>query len=183
MWFATATFLSLKYRDDIVLPMKRYEIFTVLSPQLTKEEVELVDKDLESALSAENIKVERKEIKIQQPLAYPIKHQRRGSTLWAEVTTESDSADVATIINKKLFGNEKVLRFLAFTRKAPTPQPGESDTVIGELRRQARARSVEPTHTKEPIAAPAPAASDAPPAEKTKVDVEEIDRKIEELLK
>ena len=157
-------------------PMKRYEIFTVLSPQLTKEEVEAVDKDLESALSSEDFKIERREVKIQQPLGYPINHHRRGSTIWTEVTTESEGADVTTLVSKKFFGNDKVLRWVAFARRTPTRQPGESEGVIGELRRQRRVRSAEPSQIQEPVTAPAP-------SEPTKVDVEEIDRKIEELLK
>lgn len=156
--------------------MKRYEIYTILSPRLSKEEVEAMDKELESALAGENFKIERREVKIQQPLAYPINHHRRGSTIWAEVTTEAESADVTTAVGKKFFGNDRILRWVAFARKAPTREAGEGEGVISELRRQRRARMVEPSPVQEPVVAPQP-------IEKSKVDVEEIDRKIEELLK
>lgn len=170
--------------------MQLYEVFIILKPNLGEGEVESFRQELEQKLASDEVVIDNSETKLSQQLSYPINKQTKGHFVRWEVSAPK-SANLAAKINQYLAVNENILRQLVFIRPALKEQEKKPVSVIDQLRRQeqpSRSMSTPIANQKEEqkklIEAPmSKSQSPDQSAEKEKADLEEIDKKIEELLK
>ncbi len=153
-----------------------YEIFTIVRPSLSEEEVasfvEELEKRIEDGTTGASVvgrKVER-----DQTLAYPISKQLRGHFVHLEVHVTSGE-ELSEETSREMQHNEHVLRYLLFRKSPELVRTYSSETsVIDRMRTQQPGTKDTGDHKR----APAPPA----PEEKGEMDVAEVDKKIEELI-
>ena len=153
--------------------MKLYEIFAILNPQLKEEEVNSFVQELEQKLSQEGAEIKKREIKINEQLAYFIKKKNIGHVVKMEILA-SPEKNIAKMVKEHTATNENIFRLLIFNK----PEIEEKkDTIIDQIRKQERRRPAEVTAT-----IPTPAGPENQTKIKEEADITEIDKKIEELL-
>jgi small subunit ribosomal protein S6 len=124
--------------------MRYYQLAYLLSPELKKEEIEKIQKDLTSFFEKEGV-LDKVEEPLKRTLFYPIKKKTEAFLGAIYFYLESE---MIKELEKKLRGEEKILRYLIVSEKAPKR-----------------------IKVKKKIAKP------------KKVELKEIEKKIEEILK
>ena len=124
--------------------IRYYQLAYLLSPELKKEEIEKVQKDLTSFFEKEGV-LDKVEEPLKRTLFYPIKKKTEAFLGAIYFYLESEKMKE---LEKKLKGEEKILRYLIVSEKAPK-----------KIKIEKKIKKPE------------------------KVEIEEIEKKIEEILK
>ena len=124
--------------------IRYYQLAYLLSPELKKEEIEKVQKDLTSFFEKEGV-LDKVEEPLKRTLFYPIKKKTEAFLGAIYFYLESEKMKE---LEKKLKGEEKILRYLIVSEKAPK-----------KIKIEKKVKKPE------------------------KVEIEEIEKKIEEILK
>jgi ribosomal protein S6 len=124
--------------------VRYYQLAYLLSPELKKEEIESIQNDLTSFLEKEGV-LDKVETPLKRTLFYPIK--KKTEAFLGAIYFYLESEKIKDL-EKKLKGEEKILRYLIVTEKAPK-----------KIKIEKKVKKPE------------------------KVELEEIEKKIEELLK
>jgi ribosomal protein S6 len=124
--------------------IRYYQLAYLLSPELKKEEIESIQNDLTSFLEKEGV-LDKVETPLKRTLFYPIK--KKTEAFLGAIYFYLESEKIKDL-EKKLKGEEKILRYLIVTEKAPK-----------KIKIEKKVKKPE------------------------KVELEEIEKKIEELLK
>ncbi len=132
---------------------------------------------LKQEVKAEGVEIKSQETKLNQRLAYPIKRQRAGHFVRLSVET-NEPADLNRHMSDHVRANEKVMRQFVITAEPRVELP-VTESVLGEMRRQERVER-KAGRAETPFRSPV---SSVEPEPKPPADIEEIDKKIEELLK
>lgn len=168
-------------------PMKNYDIFTIVDPRLSEEEVSVFIKNLEQSLGSDNVSFKKSEVRLNQRLSYPIKKQKTGHIIEISVEVD-DSINIAAMIDEEFKINEKVLRKLVVKSQALATEDKKPVSVIDQLRYQQREKKATFAHRQ---ANPQQQMShdrqvstevETEKIEIEKADIKQIDKKIEELL-
>jgi ribosomal protein S6 len=124
--------------------VRYYQLAYLLSPELKKEEIESIQNDLTSFLEKEGV-LDKVETPLKRTLFYPIK--KKTEAFLGAIYFYLESEKIKDL-EKKLKGEEKILRYLIVTEKTPK-----------KIKIEKKVKKPE------------------------KVELEEIEKKIEELLK
>jgi small subunit ribosomal protein S6 len=95
--------------------MRYYQLAYLLSPELKKEEIEKIQKDLTSFFEKEGV-LDKVEEPLKRTLFYPIKKKTEAFLGAIYFYLESE---MIKELEKKLRGEEKILRYLIVSEKAP----------------------------------------------------------------
>ena len=155
--------------------MKLYEIHTILKPNLDETAVNAIISNLGEALAQNGFGISSSSIRPNEYLTYPIKHFKGGHIVNMEISGSEETVWPAET-EMKIRNNENVLRCLVFSKsermlKKAKPFPS-FDQNRGHRMEERPSRTIEPAGAPSPIPVPTPP-----------VNVEEVDRKLEELLK
>lgn len=153
--------------------MKLYEIHTVLKPTLDETAVNGVISNLGEVLAQNGFGISSSSIRPNEYLTYPIKHFKGGHIVNMEISGPEETPWPAET-EMKIRNNENVLRCLVFAKsermlKKAKPFPS-FDQNRGHRTETRPAVGTEPTISPTPLPV-------AP------INVEEVDKKLEELLK
>ena len=155
--------------------MKLYEIHAILKPNLDATSVNNIVADWAETLAKNGFGVSSPQIKPNEYLTYPIKHFKEGHFVNIEISGPEE-ASLPVELENKIKNNESVLRYLIFAKSAAMLKKNKPFPVFDQNRsHRPDRRSATPT---EPALTPRPA-----PLRLAPVDIEEVDRKLEELLK
>lgn len=171
--------------------MKIYELLVILHPKLNETDVEGFVSGLEKSLSNEGASLGSKKMEYGKRLSYPIKHQTTGTFIQAEVSA-SPEVNLMEKINQHLMTNNDVLRKVLVTQTEGARREKKPVSVIDQLRRQEKAspRSRD-LKLDTPISGPSSGVADSQQqtalgteekTEESKTGLEDLDKKIEELL-
>lgn len=168
--------------------MNQYELLYIVSNQFTDAEIEKISKQVaDEVTNAGGTVLSSRPIgKIR--LAYPIKKQRHGTYVLVHFDAESS---VVEVLNRKFGLTEEMLRHTMTTRR-----PGAENDVyeltsyVAPLSEEARRerqkdhgedapRSGKPRHAEEELPPPPPSATSA---QEKSMSMEELDKKLDELL-
>lgn len=141
---------------------KNYEFAYLLSPSLSEEEVLSQAGKLTSLVEESKGMIRKVEEPKKRHLAYPIKKQNSAFFGW---TTFSMAKEFAPALEKKLRGQEQILRYMLVEEEEITTRPFMLRTI------PARPRPLQ-SH---PIPREAPKVDE-------KLDLEALDKKLEEIL-
>jgi ribosomal protein S6 len=95
--------------------MRYYQLAYLLSPELKKEEIEKIQKDLTSFFEKEGV-LDKVEEPLKRTLFYPIKKKTEAFLGAIYFYLESE---MIKKLEEKLKGEEKILRYLIVSEKAP----------------------------------------------------------------
>ncbi|MEA3272387.1 MAG: 30S ribosomal protein S6 [Patescibacteria group bacterium] len=165
--------------------MKPYEFLLILSPQFSDEELPGVLDGIFNAIKKEGGEIKQHKVVGRQPLAYPINHMKHGCYVLAEIEIESLALPK---VNRDLRLMPEILRLdiskdvsegkkFDFQERKVETQPVTSPEV--------GIKPVEVKSTPEPIEEPKPAeetAVDKDKVDKEKISLEDLDKKLEEIL-
>ena len=153
--------------------MKLYELYILLKPTLSEGEVNEFSAKTSEALVRANFNIDSSGIKTGEHIPYIIQHFRQAHVMDLEISA-GDEAVFPPELDQDLSLNENVLKHLVFGRSEKMVlKRAKQAPIIEQLRRERRSAQVSPS---EPlISIPAP--------DTTKPDLEEIDKKLEEILK
>ncbi len=155
--------------------MENYDITVILHPHVGEKDLQSFVQETEAYLSKENLKIENKEIKPSELLAYPIKKQTQGHLVNFSISS-SVKNDILSLMNQYLAPKEGILRRLVISKPDTGKKSSQPTSVIDQLR--ARDKTSEKTRVET-----APVKEKVPEEKKEEADLKEIDEKIEELLK
>lgn len=142
---------------------KKYEFAYLISPAVAEDEVLVVSGKLAKLIEDSQGLIRHQETPSKRRLAYPIKKEQNAYFGWI---TFSASPENMSAIEKKINGAENLLRHMVLEEEEIPPQPLRTFTP-----RPA------PVRANPPAAAP----TDAEKPEE-KLDLEELDKKLEEIL-
>ena len=157
---------------DMLGAMKLYEIHAVLKPSLDETAVNNIISDLGETLAKSGFGISSSATKPNEYLTYPIKHFKTGHIVNVEISGPEENVlpeEAAT----KIRNNENVLRCLTFAKSEQALKKIRAFPSFDQNRSHREERA---SGTTEP--ATSPASTPAPP-----VNIEEVDKKLEELLK
>lgn len=146
----------------MVAETKKYEIAYVLTPSLSDEEALAVSEKLSTLVEESRGAIRHRENPKKHRLSYPIKKQGYGYFGWI---TFDATADAPAVVEKKVKSIEGILRHLIVVGEEVPPQPLRIFTPRSEPSRI----STRPT-------------PESAPASEKKLDLEELDKKLEEIL-
>lgn len=151
-----------------------YELYLAVNPDLNEEQTrELVNK-VGGWLEQNGFKSSPANIKPKEWLTYPIKHFRQAHTATINVSSTEDTTIPIDVLNQ-LKREDNILRSLVLSKSEEEPKRTKPLSVIEQLRRAERKTT--------PIAMESPQPAGPKAEEMTPADLEEIDKKLEELLK
>ncbi len=144
--------------------MKNYELSYLISPEANAEEMGALNAEITSAIQKEGGLILKSEMPVSKFLGYTIKKQRTAFWVNLELSIEPEKIELINSFMKK---EAKVLRYLLVIKK-PKRQVKE--------RRERKDQTIAPAPEKEGI---------IEKAEKSdkKVDLQDIDEKLDEILK
>lgn len=155
--------------------MKLYELHIALKPDLSEEWVNKLISELGEVLAKNGFGITASQTRPNSRLTYPIKHCRDAHFLNIEISGPEDAALPEDVVSK-LKRDENVLRSLVFAKPEKTTKRAKPFSIFSEPRPFR-------TERKPSGVSPAPTALTEKPAETAPMDVEEIDRKLEEIFK
>lgn len=167
--------LTLRVIFDKLGAMKLYEIHTILKPSLDETAVNNIIADLGTMLAQNGFGISSSQTRPNEYLTYPIKHFKEGHLVNIEISGPEEAVLPAEV-ETKIKNNEHVLRHLIFAKSAAMLKKNKPFPVFDQNRGHRTDRR--PATPPEPASTPRPAPQPAAP-----VDIEEVDRKLEELLK
>jgi small subunit ribosomal protein S6 len=141
--------------------MKTYELTYIISSALGSTESDNLRKDLEDFITGQGGTVVKSEKTLAQPLSYPIKKQSSGSFAMVIFQVAEDKIKV---IKEKLEKDTNVLRHLFLVKKP--------------------AKEMKERRTRKPLTpkATSPETPEKPKKDEGKVEIEEINKKLDEIL-
>jgi ribosomal protein S6 len=156
--------------------MKTYELSYIVSPEMTSEEAEAIAKEIESEIQGKEGTVSKQSNPVAKTLSYPIKKHASGFFGFSEFQLEPEKV---VELQEFLAKNKKIVRHMLTIKEA------------AELKKERRTRNkiVEPTifnieKKAEPVAVIEP--EEEKPAkvkaEKEKVELKDIEQRLDELL-
>ncbi|MEK7211460.1 MAG: 30S ribosomal protein S6 [Patescibacteria group bacterium] len=158
--------------------MQKYELLYILPIKYTDEEIVGVVKNLTEEMRATGVNILRAEQVGKLKLAYPIKHQRYGYYILASFEAEEETLKKLQNYFKM---NLEIMRsaiYRADSKKVTAAVVALKE--MGELRPDARPRYEE--RRAAPAHVPAHAPQPAPALDKPKMSMEELDKKLDEIL-
>ena len=154
--------------------MKLYELYIILSPNLKEEEVGNLSSQISGELSKEGFGISSTQVKPNERLTYKIKRFRQCHVLDIEISSPEDKT-FPEDLDKSLLHNESVLRHFVYSK---------SEKDIGKAKPFPNFDQIKKSR---PERKSSPSASETMPIteqkEIQKIDIEEVDKKLEELLK
>lgn len=153
--------------------MKLYEIHAVLKPSLDETAVNGIISNWDEALAQNGFGISSSSIRPNEYLTYPIKHFKGGHIVNMEISGPEETAWPAEA-EIKIRNNENVLRCLVFAKSERMLKKAKPFPSFDQNR--GHRTETRPSATTEPATSPAPLPA-AP------VNMEEVDKKLEELLK
>lgn len=166
--------------------MNKYELLFIASSQYTDAEIEKIKTQVVSEVETAGGTVVKTENLGKIRLAYPIKKQRHGTYILVYFDAESS---VITTLNRKLTLTDEILRHTITARPAEAEKHVfELTSYVAPLSEEARQeREVshrapivrQPRRKVEEIIPPAPSATSQ---EESKMTMEELDKKLDEIL-
>ncbi len=144
--------------------MKNYELSYLISPESSTEETEALNAGITSTIQKEGGLILKSEMPVSKFLGYTIKKQR--SALWVNIEFSAEPEKIA-VIDSYMKKETKILRYLLVIKK-PKRQIKE--------RRERKEQTPAPEITKEESVI-------KPEKFDKKVDLKDIDEKLDEILK
>lgn len=162
--------------------MKNYELHIVVNPNLTEEQTQILAEKIKGVLPAkEGFEISNAIIKYNQRLSYSIKHFNQSHSINLEIASALD-AIFPEEINSILQREENILRHLIFRKSTKEMEKRKAVSAIDFLiSKPSRARSR--AFRKQEKNLVETSAEAEPKTESAKLDLGEIDKKLEELLK
>lgn len=154
--------------------MKIYELYIILSPNLNEEDINNLSRQITSELEKAGFGVASSQIKQNERLTYDIKHFRQAHVLDIEISSVEDKT-FPDELNKALLHNENILRHFVYTKSEKSSEKAKPFPSFDQIR-QPKSERKSPSATEKPI-------EDQNDETQKKVDIEEVDKKLEELLK
>jgi len=142
---------------------KKYEIAYILTPSLTNEEALIISGKLSTLVEEAQGTVRHREDPRKRRLAYHVKKQDYGYFGWI---TFDAAPDILSEIEKKLKTMKEVMRHLMVVGEEVPPQPLRTFTPRPES----------------PKVSPRPVSPESVPVTEKKLDLEELDKRLEEIL-
>ncbi len=157
--------------------MKQYELLCIIPTQYADTEIEAVMATLKAVMEKEGAVVKRQENLGRIKLAYPIKGVRHGSYILFQFEAETE---MMTEIDRRIRLAEEVLRHqITLMPKGADQKKYEISSYIAPLSEEADAAAlVSHTRAKEIT----PAVSVAVEPERPTMSMEELDKKLDEIL-
>jgi ribosomal protein S6 len=154
--------------------MQKYELLYILPTKYTDEEIGGVISKLTEEMKASGVNIVRAEQAGKLKLAYPIRHQRYGYYVIAAIEAEFEELKKLQTYLKM---NLEILRsaiYKAASGKAATAAVALKE--LGDITPESRPTVVKERKFVPPVQAPAPA------ADKPKMSMEELDKKLDQIL-
>lgn len=150
--------------------MKSYELTYIISSEITSEEAEVIAKDISSFIQSKEGVIIKSEKPVPKTLSFPIK--KMGSGYFANIEFQAEPERIKEI-QENLRKDEKILRHMINIKKP------------AKIQKERRAKK-EPAFTiSQPEKIETKQETSAEPVEKRpekKVELEEIDKKLDEIL-
>ena len=167
--------------------MNKYELLYIVSSAYTDVEIEKIQQQVNAEVTVVGGTIVASQNLGKIKLAYPIKKQWHGSYI---LTYFDVDPSAITALDRKLTLTDEVLRHTLITRKADVQKMAfELTSYVAPLSEEARRErhkdhaeeGERPVHRRKVEALPLPAPSLSSPDEK-KMSIEELDKKLDELL-
>lgn len=146
----------------------------MLSPNLKEEEVNSLSANITSELDKNGFGVTSSQVKQNERLTYGIRHFRQTHVLDMEISGP-DEKSFPEELEKSLLHNENILRHFVYTKSEKNIEKAKPFPNFDQIRTSHSERRSSPVGE---ILTPV-----EPKQETQKVDIEEVDKKLEELLK
>lgn len=153
--------------------MKLYEIYLAINPNLNEGETQELTSKIGGWLAQNGFNVSPTDIKPKEWLTYPIRHFRQAHTAILNISSAEDAVIPAEISNQ-IKREDNILRHLVLAKSETDIKRAKPLSVMDQLRRAERKTA--------PAAVESPRATGPKAEEMTPADLEEIDKKLEELL-
>ena len=154
--------------------MKLYELYILLKPTLSEGEVNEFSAKTSETLVRANFNVDSSSIKINEHIPYIIQHFRQAHVVDLEISAGGETV-FSKELDQDLSRNENVLKHLVFGRSEKMVlKRAKQAPIIEQLRRERKYAQV---------SSPNEPSVNLPTPDITKPDMEEIDKKLEEILK
>ena len=154
--------------------MKLYEIYLAINPDLNEEQAQELRDKVGGWMTQSGFTVSPTSIKPKEWLTYPIKHFRQAHLAILNISSAEDAVIPPEILNQ--FKREyNILRHLVLAKSEADLKRTKPLSVMEQLRRAERKTA--------PAAREGPKATEPKTEGMTPADLEEIDKKLEELLK
>ena len=138
-----------------------YELTCIINPMLEKSDAEATVAKIRDFIAGLGGMLKKEELREKRRLAYPIKKQLAGYYAVAQFELEKEKAEE---LQKELRMNNNILRYLMLELRESELAPAKP--------RKARLKAVTPK-----------IAIEGEPVKKEKVKIEDLDKKLEEILK
>lgn len=150
--------------------MKNYELLYIVNPRFTEEEVEPIKTEINELIAQKGGQIWHQENLGRRKLAYPISKALHGQYLVAEFELEDGS--MLKGLNNSLELDKRILRAQLISRPKRTPEQ-----IAASIRaEQNRSEKRQQEETKED-------SGKKPTAKENKVNMQELDQKLDEILK
>ena len=154
--------------------MKLYELYILLKPTLSEGEVNEFSAKTSETLVRANFNVDSSIIKINEYIPYIIQHFRQAHVVDLEISAGGETV-FSKELDQDLSRNENVLKHLVFGRSEKMVlKRAKQAPIIEQLLRERKYAQV---------SSPNEPSVNLPTPDITKPDMEEIDKKLEEILK
>ena len=152
--------------------MNHYEIMYIIPLKIEGDEPTTVQDKVRAMLQAEGAKITQEDALGKRKLAYPIQHVRHGSYVVIECDIEPNNVKR---VHDWFRLSSEILRAQIVSKELKSPERLAREKAFQEKLARLHASKVEETpHTRQP--------SDAKVEEKPKIKLEELDKKLEEIL-
>ncbi len=153
--------------------MRLYELYIVLKPTLNEEGVNKFVSETTDTLAKSGFGITYSKIKLGEYLPYPIKHSMQGNTVDLELSG-GEEAIFPKEVETQLRHGENVLRYMLIAKTEKMLKKTKSLPVF-EPRQYRTERKPAPVFETAPVVEQKP--------EVVEMNTEEVDKKLEELLK
>jgi ribosomal protein S6 len=154
--------------------MKLYELYIIINPNLKEEDVNGLSAQITSELDKNGFGVTSSQIKQKERLTYGMSHFRQAHVLDMEISGP-DEKSFPEELDRNLLHNENVLRHFVYAKSEKNAGKAKPFPNFDQIRTSRTERRSSPVGE---VLTPA-----EPKQETQKVDIEEVDKKLEELLK
>lgn len=155
----------------------RYEIFYLIGSS-READLETIKSEIKELIATEGAVFEEKETVEKRKLAYAVKHESRGIYVAQRFSLEDEQKEKIHEINRKLGHYGNILRYL-ISRADELP---ELKTKEERIAAESASKMKRPIKKEEEKKKPQPEISPEKKEIKKKVETEDIDKKLEELL-
>ncbi len=153
-----------------------YELHMLLASNLKEEEVSNTSDQISGLLTSQGFNITSNQTRLNERLAYPIKHLWQAHTINMEIASEADNV-FPNDIEARLRRDDNILRYFVLSKTERDLEKMKPMPIMDQLRRHER--RVIPTMPGKEEMTSAP----EPKKELEQADIEKIDEKIEELIK